>query len=220
MFNNSTFIGPSSSSKISNPYGQGTVLNTLKEWFIGPSDYSSAGKQRIENVKAREHATAERLASEAFNKQEAQIARDWQEYMSNTSYQRMMQDLQKAGINPLFAISQGGASTPSGVSARSSSYPSHASATRDDMADFLKLIGLFTAGISAASKLNAAAPKTTLNVINSGTPAVATKVSKGEYLQMLRDMKRDAGINPKAGIAQIRRHKLLSKGIMQQQKFI
>lgn len=45
-----------------------------------------------------------------------QINRDFQENMSNTSWQRGVKDMEAAGINPMFAISQGGASTPSGNS--------------------------------------------------------------------------------------------------------
>lgn len=58
-----------------------------------------------------------RLQKEAnkFSAKQAQKQMDFQKDMSNTAYQRSMADMKKAGLNPMLAYQQGGASSPSGA---------------------------------------------------------------------------------------------------------
>jgi len=62
------------------------------------------------------------LLGNSSARKEAKKNRQWQEYMSNTAYQRAMKDMEAAGLNPMLAYMHGGASTPSGSTASQSSF--------------------------------------------------------------------------------------------------
>lgn len=92
----------------------GTTADSLPDYWSGLM--ASVGEQNAIN---RLYNSNQAEISRQFNSSEAEKNRSWLEKMSSTSYQRAVQDLQKAGLNPILAYSQGGASTPASSSATS-----------------------------------------------------------------------------------------------------
>lgn len=58
-----------------------------------------------------------------FQREMVNQAQDFETSMSNTAYQRSMKDMRSAGLNPMLAYQQGGASTPIGKTAPGAAIP-------------------------------------------------------------------------------------------------
>lgn len=92
-----------------------SLTNVLKA-PLDPLNQINGSGDLLDLVPGIGDARAQDRANE-LNLKEAAANRAFQERMSNTAYQRAMPDMKKAGLNPILAFSQGGASTPSGGTA-------------------------------------------------------------------------------------------------------
>ena len=123
---------------LNNPnYGEGSLagdvinkgisqgwLSLLDILAPGSTALSSALDLNGQRAAQQQFENQRQLDADAYlrNKEEAQAARDWEKMMSDTSYQRAVEDLKKAGLNPYILMAQGlsGAPSYSGSSASTS----------------------------------------------------------------------------------------------------
>ena len=111
-----------------------TNVNQVEEWLQGAYGYQNnegvkqgqfnqrsmlqqMGYNTLGAIMQGVYNHIENQTAMNFNSTEALANREWQERMSNTSYQRAVKDMKEAGLNPILAFQNGGASTPGGSTA-------------------------------------------------------------------------------------------------------
>lgn len=155
---------PSSAQGFANTYGSDSFQNTLGSispyMAYGNELYNTAEYNnaigRANAAELREWQRKMMYEQYMLNSIEAARNRDWQAYMSNTAHQREVQDMLKAGLNPVLSVTGGnGASVGSGAQA-SVSAPQGALA-QQDMSQNQTLVALLGSLINSQTQLANAA---------------------------------------------------------------
>lgn len=96
--------------------GSATTANNLQnaQWTMAQA------MNAFSNIGANMGNLWSQTSARSFNREEAKAQRNWQEYMASTAYQRTMQDMKKAGLNPILAAQNGATGFGTGASANTS----------------------------------------------------------------------------------------------------
>lgn len=104
--------------------GSGINYFANKELQRLDHEYQANEAQKAREYQSREaqinrdwQTNANKIAMD-FNAEQAAAQRAWEEKMRSNAHQVQMEDLRKAGLNPILAASMGGADTPNGASAQ------------------------------------------------------------------------------------------------------
>lgn len=149
--------------------------------FLGQEDTNETNQAIAQQASAFNANQA--AINRDFTAQQADKQMQFQERMSNSAWQRAVDDMQKAGINPMLAASRGmGASTPSGAMGGSSpasavSIPVQNSAS----------VGMATAAQAATIDNIEAQTKKTEQDTLVGVQEVITKAAQAGHLNALKD---------------------------------
>lgn len=87
-----------------------------------------------------------------FNHNEAELSRQWQQWMSDTSHQREIKDLQAAGLNPVLSV-MGGGGAPVTSGATASGYAPQGAKGDTDTSLSGALVSLFGSMLSSQTAL-------------------------------------------------------------------
>lgn len=125
----------SKSQNVADAYAQSRDMSESQSWGESYNRVygSEASAKAIDRATEANQIQKDLWSMQAeYNAKQAEVDREFQAAMSNTAYQRAVVDLLRAGLNPILAVGNMGASTPAGAMASSGLASSHMAQTFAD----------------------------------------------------------------------------------------
>lgn len=127
---------------------------------------------------AMEFEGAQAQLNRQFQQSSAREAMQFEERMSNTSYQRAVADLQAAGLNPILAYQNGGASTPTGQSASGSMASGKSASGSAAQVDSASVVQMLSSVVQSATALRGSLGSSSISSISGLLGTLFTAFSK------------------------------------------
>lgn len=172
--------------------GLGSLVGGVGGFLVGGPAGAAAGASALGGLGNSIDSSNAVGEANATNIQLGREQMAFQERMSNSAYQRQVEDMRKAGINPMLAANMGGASTPQGSMPQAQVVPPPTQGFANSAIDALsKLAALRSTEATTlktaaeANTLNAALPfkKDSMGLVDKGLQGLINSAKKaGDWI--------------------------------------